>query len=272
MSVAIRGLAGEIHTAQIAFVRCIVSLLIILPMVLQQGSRAISTRRPKLHLLRGLLAVVGINCGFYSLTVMPLVTVTALFFTVPLFVTVLAVLVLGERVGWPRWAATAVGFSGTLVVVGFNPTGFDLNMLIALTSSLTFACALVVGKKLSLTEKPLTILFYFSVISSMGCLAPALVVWSAPNFGQLLLLLTVAVFATSRSYFDIRGYAMGEASFVAPFFYFRILFMGVAGYLLFAEVPQEHALVGAAVIMFSTLFIARREIREGRKSGVAVAG
>lgn len=110
------------------------------------------------------------------------------------------------------------------------------------------------------------------MISSVGCLAPALAVWRTPDASDIATLLAVGAFATSRSYCDIRGYAAGEASFVAPFFYVRILFMGAAGYWLFAELPQVHAVVGAAVIMLSTLHIARHELREGRTAGMGMAG
>ena len=79
-----------------------------------------------------------------------------------------------------------------------------------------------------------------------------------------MLLGVVGVFATARVYFDIRGYAVGEASFVAPFAYFRIILVGAAGYLVFAEVPTSNALVGATIIIASTLYIAEREARRSR--------
>ena len=79
-----------------------------------------------------------------------------------------------------------------------------------------------------------------------------------------MLLGVVGVFATARVYFDIRGYAVGEASFVAPFAYFRIILVGAAAYLVFAEVPTSNALVGAAIIIASTLYIAEREARRSR--------
>jgi drug/metabolite transporter (DMT)-like permease len=107
-------------------------------------------------------------------------------------------------------------------------------------------------------------MFYFSVVTMVASAAPAALVWQSPNLDESMLLAVVGVFAAGRVYFDIRGYAAGEAGFVAPFGYFRIILVGAAGYLLFAEIPTANALIGAAMIIVSTLFIAQREARWGR--------
>jgi drug/metabolite transporter (DMT)-like permease len=109
------------------------------------------------------------------------------------------------------------------------------------------------------------------VRAASGTLHPLQIVFCRFLVGFLLvlpfitmLLAVVGVFAAGRVYFDIRGYAAGEAGFVAPFGYFRIILVGAAGYLLFAEIPTANALIGAAMIIVSTLFIAQREARWGR--------
>jgi len=268
MAVCVRLVSIDIHSAQIAFARCALGFLIVLPMLIPHGGSALRTSHLGVHLLRGVLAVIGMNAGYYALSVLPLVTVTALFFTAPLFVPVLAVLLVKERVGWQRWVATGVGFVGTLVVLGFDREGFRPAMLIALIAALTLAISLVLGKKLSVNDKPVTLLIYFSFVSALGSLPGALLVWEWPDLSQFLLLLGVAVFATLRSYFDIRGYAIGEASFVAPFFYARILFVGGVGYLLFGEVPAGNAVVGVVIIVVATLYIVRVEIKRGGSAGM----
>ena len=96
-------------------------------------------------------------------------------------------------------------------------------------------------------------------MTAVGSLIPALFVWVVPSAEQLLLLLGVSIFATSRTYSDVRAYAAGEASFVAPFSYLRIIFMSLAGFLFFAEVPMATAIGGGAVIIASSLYIAHRE-------------
>lgn len=267
MTIGIRALSPEVHSMQITFARSVVGMLVLLPLLLPRNGIKLATDRWGLHLVRGLIGVVSINCGYYSLTVLPLVTATALFFTTPLFVTALAPLALGETVGWRRWTATTVGFTGTILLVGFNPQGFEPTMLIAITASLLFAIQLLIGKHLSVTEQPSTIMFYFSLVLLVFSLPLALTVWTSPSVPALWWFLVVGIFASVRTYFDIRGYASGEASFVAPFQYARMIFMGAAGFILFSEIPQPGALVGAAIIILCTLYIAEREARTARGPG-----
>ncbi len=268
MVIGVRGLAGDMHSMQIAFARSVVGLAIILPIVASRGRAHFRTRRWRLHLVRGLIGVGAINFGFYAISRLPLATVTVIFFSAPLFVTVLAIPLLRETVGWRRWSATGVGFLGTMIVIRPGAAGFEPVMLFAVLSSLMFAFILIMGKKLSTTESPHTMMLYSGGIMSLGCLVPALAVWSPPSPMALLLMLVVGVFGTLRSYTDIRGYATGEASFVAPFQYVRIILAAIAGYLLFFEVPQANALIGAAAIIASTLYSAQRERRIGRAVGV----
>ncbi|MFQ5785325.1 MAG: DMT family transporter [Alphaproteobacteria bacterium] len=264
MTVGVRALSVEMQSMEIAFARSLVGLMLVLPVVVARGSARLRTKRWKLHLLRGVLGVVALNCGFYALTKLPLATVTVLFFTAPLFVTIFARSLLGERVGWRRWAATAVGFLGTLVVMQPGTAGFHPVMMVAVGSSVIFALVLIIGKKLSTTESPYTMMLYAGVIMSLGCLPPALAVWRTPSPVALLLMLMVGAFGALRSYFDIRGYATGEASFVASFQYTRIILAAAAGFVFFAETPEGNALFGAAIIIASTLYIAQRERRLGR--------
>ncbi|MDH3690539.1 MAG: DMT family transporter [Gammaproteobacteria bacterium] len=267
MTIGIRALTPEIHSLQITSVRSVVGMIILLPLLLPRSGLNLATNRIGLHILRGVIGVISINCGYYSLTVLPLVTATALFFTTPLFVIALAPVMLGESVGWRRWTATLIGFTGTIMVVRHNPTGFDFATFTAVTASVLFALQLLIGKRLSVTERPTTIMFYFNVVLLGFSLPPAVTVWAWPTGGQLLLLTGVGVFASARTYFDIRGYASGEASFVAPFQYTRMIFMGVAGFILFAEIPRTSLLLGASLIVLCTLYIAEREARTRRGTG-----
>ncbi|MEM7172359.1 MAG: DMT family transporter [Pseudomonadota bacterium] len=293
MSAGIKELAPLIPVFQIVFLRCLVGLVLTVPMVMfrragppdsQNGTEALGSPAPRwisprwrLHLLRGALAVGAINCGYYAIAALPLATVTVLFFTAPLFITILAVPFLGEKVGWRRWSATAIGFLGALVVLWPAPGEPDVlrveaEMLVAILSSVLFAGALITGKKLSTTEAPTTMLLYSGLFTTIGALPLALSVWVTPSWQDLLLLGVVSIFATGRSYCDIRGYAAGEASFVAPFSYLRLIFMGLAGYFLFAEIPEVRALSGAVIIIGSSLYIAHREATHKRRLSKPAVG
>ena len=264
MMIGVRAASGTLHPLQIVFCRFLVGFLLVLPFMLSRGGERMATRRMPLLVLRGILGFIAVSLGFYCVSVLPLVTAAVLFFTAPLFVTLLAMPLLGERADWRRMAATLCGFLGTVVVLGFDPGGFHPAMLVAVGAAVIFAFSLIIGKKLAATERPVTIMFYFSVVTMVASAAPAALVWQTPNLGETMLLAVVGVFAAGRVYFDIRGYAAGEAGFVAPFGYFRIILVAAAGYLVFAEMPTANALIGAAMIIVSTLFIAEREARRGR--------
>jgi len=264
MVLGVRGASASLHPLQITFCRFLIGFLLVSPFLLVRGGEILASRRKPLLVLRGLLGVVSVALGFYCVSVLPLVTATVLFFTAPLFVTLLAIPVLGERVGWRRITATLIGFAGTAIVLGFDPGGFHPAMLVAVGSAFLFALSLVIGKILARTERPMTIMMYFTIVTLIGSALPAALVWQTPDVDETLLLAVVGVFATGRVYFDIRSYAAGEASFVAPFGYLRIILVGAAGYLAFAEIPTVNAVVGAALIVLSTLYIAEREARLGR--------
>ncbi len=265
MSSGVHELAGSIHSAQTVFVRGAIGSLLILAISLPKSDFSIRTRRLKLHIVRGVIGVVAINLGFYSLQILPLATVTALFFTTPLFVTALSVPMLKEKVGLRRASASLLGFFGAILVIGYLPDPINVKWLAPIFASMAFSLTLIMGKKLSTTESPGTIVLYFSVILGLGSLPPALIVWETPDLREWLLLFLVAAMSSLRNYMDVRGYALGDAHFVAPFLYTRMIFMVIAGYYLFNEVPTVSALSGATVIILSTLYILHREMTLGKR-------
>ncbi len=261
MSSAVHELGAGIHSAQTAFVRGSIGSVLILMFVLMQSDLRFRTERLKLHIVRGLIGVIAINLGFYSITILPLATVTALFFTTPLFVTAFSVKLLGEKVGIRRAAASVTGFCGALIVIGYLPEPISLRWFAPIFASIAFSLVLILGKKLSTTDQPGTIVLYFAIILAIGSLPPALIVWETPTIKEWILLVLVAATSSLRNYMDVRGYALGEAQFVAPFLYSRMIFMAIAGYLIFDQVPTLTAMAGAAVIITSTLYILHREMR-----------
>lgn len=266
MSMAIKAVAASgIDSWQITFVRSLGSLVIVIPFMLREGIGLLWTRRWPLHVVRGALTAIAMLSGYHAITQLPLATVTVLFFSTPLFVTGLAAIALREQVGWRRWSATLVGFAGTIIVVRPSTEGVDPAMLFALLAAVCFAVGLIITKILSRTETPATMMMYVTGVSSVCTLPAGVSVWIWPELSQMAMLLAVILCGTMRSYADIKGYAAGEASVVAPFTYLRVLFAAIGGFLLFAEVPDNWTYTGAAVIIASTLYIAQREARLGRK-------
>lgn len=264
MSLAIRGLAGVIPLMEIVFVRCAVGIALVLAFSWRSGSINIRTRQWKLVLLRSVLTVGALSAGFYSMTVLPLATATVLFFTAPLWVTILSIPFFGEKVGWRRGLATVAGFVGAVIVLRPGIGEFDYNMLFAIGSSMIFAVVLLLGKKLSKTDTISTMMIYAMVVTTAASMPFAITQWQMPGLFEWILLLAVAGFGTLRGFSDTKGYATGEASVMAPFQYSRIVVVAVAAYFLFDEVPDVPTIFGAGIIIASSLYIAQRETKLGR--------
>jgi len=136
-------------------------------------------------------------------------------------------------------------------------------MLVSLAQAFSIAVAVLLVKRMPAAESTLSVLFYFAVLSTLGLLGPALVVWQTPTWTELGLLVAMGLFGVGAQAAVVTGYRMGEATAVAPFDYSRLLFAAAFGFALFAEVPDGWTVAGAAVIVASTVYIARREGRAG---------
>lgn len=264
MGVGIKFLGAEMDSFQIAFLRALFGFIVILPFALRRGLSGLKTRVLKLHLARGVVGILGMLSIFYAITHLPLADAVALTFTRPLFLILLAVLFLGEMIRWRRWTATAVGFVGVLVMVQ-SQGEFEFASLVALFGALMVALVSVFLKKLSVTEAPTTMMFYFGLIASVISAFPAMIVWTPPSFEDLAILVLLACFGSGANFCAIRAFSVGEATAVAPFDYTRLIFSGILGFFVFAEIPTLAMLIGAGIIVASSLYIVRREAGLGKK-------
>ncbi len=271
-SAIVKSLGESMHSLEIVFFRGMIGVLLVLPFLVRRGRLRITTRRPRLHFARAMAGLVAMACGFYAVTKLTLADATAIAFTMPLFMILLAVLMLGEVVGWRRWTATVIGFVGVLVVVRPGMAAFQWASLIALAGALSHALVGVTLKKLSETETVALTMFYFSMYAAAVFLIPAILFWKTPTPYELGLLLVMASLGMMNQVAFFRAAFVGEMTAVVPFDYSRLLFAGILGYLVFAEVPDGWTVVGAAVIVGSTLFIARREAKLARIAAMREAG
>ncbi len=260
-AVAVKTLTPRLDPVEVVFFRCAFGFVVTLPFALHPGIGGLRTRRLRLHVARGLIGALNMFAVFYALSHMLLAEATAISFSSPLFMIVLAVLFLGEPVHWRRWTATAVGFLGVLVVLRPGTEAFQPAALVALAGALMVATVGVLIKKLAATERPATILFYFGLVATLASAGPAALVWRTPSGEDWPLLAFVAVLGVLAQVCVIRAYRAGEATAVTPFAYAQLLFAGVFGFALFGEVPDAVAVAGAAIIVASTLYIVRREAR-----------
>lgn len=272
MTLAIRELSAELHTVMLAFLRSSLALIPTLPFLMRaraQGRRIRYTAW-KAHLLRGLLLAVALNAGFYSIWKLPLATAAILFFLAPVFATLLAGPMLGEHVGPRRWAAVGAGFLGAVIILRPDTGTFEPAAITAALSSAAFSAALLLGRIASERDGTDAVFVSSSVIVAVVTLPPALFFWAMPgSLWQWAILAILVIGSSLRTYADIRAYAVGEAGFIAPFTYLRLITVGGAGYLLYDEKVDAATIAGGAIIIGSTLYIAIREHRLKRARGPA---
>ena len=259
MATFVKFAAREVSPFEITFFRCFFGLLVLAPAIAWHGIGALRTKHLGMHAWRGILGATAMGCAYFGLSRMPLATYNALSFSKPLFAVILAVIILRETVRWRRWAATIVGLLGVMIMMRPGTEAFDPNGLFALGDALSIAILITVLKKLPAYERPLAMLFYFGLVSSPIALLLALPHWSWPSGTTWLMLAAIGAIGALSQYWWILAFRTGEASAVAPFDYSRLLFSAVMGFAFFAEVPDGWTMAGAALIVASTIYIARRE-------------
>jgi drug/metabolite transporter (DMT)-like permease len=273
MGALVKLLGQRLDSFQIAFFRCLFGFAATLPFALnKKGHHAFRTTHPYGHFVRGAVGVAAMVAGFYATTRLPLTDSTAISFTAPLFMILMAIFLLGEKVRWRRGLATVIGFLGVLVMVRPDSGALDIAAVIGLFGAMLAALSTTLIKRLSATEEALTILVYFGLSSSIMTAVPAYFVWHSLTLDEFALLALVGGFGAIGQFSAVRAYAIGDMTAVAPIDYSRLVFAGIMGFLLFSELPDRYTLVGALIIVGSTLYIAYREAHLSRLHRAALAG
>lgn len=221
MHAAIAYISRELHPFQIAFLRNVFGLLIFLPVVFRSGLSFLRTERLPMHMLRAGLNVAAMLAFFTALSLTPIARVTALAFTAPLFMAVLSVIVLGERIDAPRIAATILGFSGTAIVLRLDLVSIDHGALLVISSAVIWAVTMIVIKWLSRTESSLTITGYMSILLSLLSLGPALWMWREPSLFAWIVLVLVGITGTFGQLLLAEALKIADATAVMPFDFLR---------------------------------------------------
>lgn len=268
MAVAGRELSTELNTFQLMFWRSVVGCLVVSSAVAlsARGFGQVRTRRPGLHSTRNLCHFFGQNCWFYALGAIPLAQVFAFEFTSPIWVAVLAPLVLGEQFTKWRALAAALGFLGVLLVARPGGSEFGLGHVIGLAAAIGFAGSFFATKALSSTETTLSILFWMT-LSQAGM---ALVCDLAVSGGAGLIpsdpvqagwLAAVGVLGLSAHFSITSALKLADATVVAPLDFFRLPLVAVVGMMLYGEPLELAVVLGGALVFLGNFLNLRAERR-----------
>lgn len=269
MNALIRLVGSEVHPFEVAFFRNLFGLLVLVPVVARAGLASLATRVPHLHAIRAVLNAVAMLLWFYGVTLTPLATVAALSFLAPLFATVLAALVLGERVGPRRIAAVLVGFAGALLILRPGLQTPQLGEILVTLSSLAWAGTLIDIKVLARSEPSVRITVYAALFLMPITLAFALPVWVWPSGHALGLLFLIGAIGSLGQVAVAQAFREAEATQVLPADFTKLVWAGLLGWILFAERPDLVALAGGTIIFAAVLYVAWREAQLQRRAGRA---
>ena len=264
MTLFIKFLGADYPATLQAFYRQLFGLAVMLPIMWRNPTAAFRTTRPGILLFRSLAGTVGMILAFYAYQTMPLADANALSFTRTLWLVPLAAFVLKEHVGPRRIAATLVGFLGALLMLQPAAEGaMGAPAAAALLSALLVALTVTGMKFMTRDHTTTTLMAWSAVLGFVLTIPPALFVWRWPSAQDLLLLAAMGVLGTITQACYIKGMAEGDAAVMAPVDYTRLVFAIIFGYLFFADIPNSLTLLGAAIIIASTLYITIRESRLG---------
>ncbi|MBL0318295.1 MAG: DMT family transporter [Alphaproteobacteria bacterium] len=261
MAVFIQHSSNLMNPMVMVFGRNVCSLLFLMPFIHGNFKKLIFTKRLHFHFARSSIGAVGMMLWFYSLTIMPVNNAIALSFTAPLFTTILAVIFLSEKVGYHRMIALVIGFLGALIILRPGTSAFHVQSLIVLVTTCFWALASVFMKMLSRTEKPITIVFYFTLIMIPVSFPFAYMHWETLTLTDMLVLLAIGVSSSLGQLSLTTAISKTDTSFVVQFDFFRLIFASIFAYIAFHQTLDQPVLIGAVIITVSTIYIARREAK-----------
>ena len=218
------------------------------------------TKRAGLHFLRcfsGLIALVAI---FIALRSLPLATVVSISFAAPIFTTILSIFLLSEKVGIYRWLAVIVGFVGILIITEPGITSLNIYYIFPIIFCIGLSYVAITIRKLSTSEPVWLISLFFSISITLLSLLSIPFGWVMPTSKDFLILAMIGIFGGVANLWLSQSYKYSEVSLVTPLKYLALVFAIIFGYLIWDEVPTIKSLFGAALVIFSTLIIFRREI------------
>lgn len=252
-----------------SFLRFSFGLLFIAPILLRRGFGVFRTARPGLQVLRNLVHASAFAIWYVALPLIPLAEMTAIMFTVPLFVTLGAVLFLGEEVRWRRWLALAVGFAGVLIIVRPGLIEVGLGAILMMIAAPVIAASQVISKAQTRSDTPETIIVWQTVLLILFFLPAAIYFWVDPTWEQLGLLAIAGVLGTGANMAMVKAFRVAEISAVQSVSFLNIVWASLLGLAVFGDLPDLWTFIGAAIIVGSTTYIARREARIGRARSIA---
>ena len=218
------------------------------------------TKRPGLHSLRCLAGLIAIIAIFIALRKLPLATVVSISFAAPIFTTIFSIFLLSEKVGIYRWLAVLVGFIGILIITEPGISNLNIYYIFPIIFCLGLSYVAITLRQLSTTEPVWLISLFFSIAITFLSFLTLPFGWVMPSFNHFLILSLVGIFGGVSNLWLSQSYKYSEVSLVTPLKYLTLVFAIIFGYFIWDEIPTIKTLIGALLVIVSTLIIFKREI------------
>ncbi|WP_052101050.1 DMT family transporter [Novilysobacter arseniciresistens] len=269
MVIAIRLASESLHTFQVAFFRCFFGMLATAPLLIRHGPGLLRTKHLPRYVVRCLVGTASMLCGFWAIGNLPLAQAVSLSYSTPLFVTIAAVLWLGEQVRARRWTAVVLGFIGVLVIVRPGTEGFSAGTLVALSAAVLSGLVSIQIKQLSALEPADRIVMWTTILWVPMSLVPALTVWEWPQGIAWLWVIAAGALGTAGHMLWTRALKLGEVSALTPISFMQLPIVAVLAFLLFGEGVDRWTVLGASIIFGANAYIAHREATLSRRAATS---
>jgi len=219
------------------------------------------TKRPGLHFLRCFFGLIALLSIFTALRNLPLATVVSITFAAPIFTTILSIFLLSEKVGFYRWLAVIVGFVGIIIITEPGLTSLNIYFIYPVIFCLGMSYVAITIRQLSTSEPVWLISLYFSATITLASFFTIPYGWIMPDVKDLILLMSIGILGGAANLWLSQSYKFSEVSLVTPLKYLALVFAIIFGYLIWNEVPSIKTLIGAFLVITSSIIIFRREIK-----------
>ena len=264
-------LVSTYSLGQVIAIRSVAAIAVLMPILWRGGlSKLVHVERPALQVARVFFSTAELFCFYFAVAALPLADVMTYWLAAPIYVAALSPFLLGEKVGWRRWTAIAIGFVGVLIALKPSSASLTSAALFSILGSAAFAFMMLSGRQLRATAD--TVLAFWQVIGAglagLFAIAIAPAGWVPLKSGfDLSLLALLGIVAMTAHVLVNRALKLADAATVAPLQYTLLLWAVVFGWLMFGDVPQTSIVIGAGLIVVSGLYIFFRENALKRRQG-----
>ena len=259
MASCVKYLSDDLHPITICFYRCIMGLILIAPFMVKNNFKALKSQNIKLQFSRSMINIVSMISWFSAIGLMHFEKAAALGFTTPLFTTILAIILLKEKIRFHRTAALIIGFIGIIIIIRPGYVPLELGVVLLLFSAFTFSFVLIIVKKLSAIDSSLTIIFYHLLFSTPVFFILSLFYWETINLNQLLIFTFMAISGLLSHWCLAQAFKLSDTTFVMPLQFTKLIWASLIGLFIFAEQPDFLTWVGGVIIFISIIYITYRE-------------